>query len=145
MARVAGWWRRWHLFVSEITNGCGLFYWDRNSQCTHAVADTPVGPFVKHDVALPAWAHSCRAFRDRHTGSWLLFHVGTGTPGNGGGVVNCSANSSHPPSASGGDDQRPAVTSGYLHNASNPYGPWTPVSGRRRCAYPSLCTAVHTG
>jgi len=54
---------KWHLHVSEIINGCGLHYWDRNSQCTHAVADSPTGPFVKADVALPVWAHSCRVRR----------------------------------------------------------------------------------
>ena len=75
--------------MSEITQGCGLFYWDRNSQCTHAVADSIEGPYEKQDTALPVWAHSCRAFRDRETGTWLLFHVGEGIPGNGGGMVNC--------------------------------------------------------
>lgn len=123
---------KWHLFVSEITEGCGLFYWDKNSQCTHAVADSIEGPYAKQDVALPVWAHSCRAFRDHKTGTWLLFHVGEGNPGNGGGEVNCTHNASHPPLAgpstsSAVDPKHMATTSGYLHNASSPEGPWEPV------------------
>ena len=125
---------KWHLFVSEITQGCGLFYWDRNSQCTHAVADSIEGPYEKQDTALPVWAHSCRAFRDRETGTWLLFHVGEGIPGNGGGMVNCTHNASHPPLVDppaaddrGLETDMTIIKSGYLHNASSPSGPWTPV------------------
>ena len=66
---------KWHLFVSEIVNGCGLHYWETNSQCTHAVADTAEGPFTKVGVALGTVGHSepaslirgcplCRRFRD---------------------------------------------------------------------------------
>ena len=105
-----------------------MFYWDRNSQCTHAVADKIEGPYEKQGVALPVWAHSCRAFRDKQTGSWLLFHVGEGVPGNGGGMVNCTHNASHPPLIPQRQSRRAGgLTSGYLHNASSPNGPWTPV------------------
>mgnify|MGYP002847277969 CR=1 FL=1 len=105
-----------------------MFYWDRNSQCTHAVADKIEGPYEKQGVALPVWAHSCRAFRDKQTGSWLLFHVGEGVPGNGGGMVNCTHNASHPPLIPQRRSRRAGgLTSGYLHNASSPNGPWTPV------------------
>jgi hypothetical protein len=100
-----------------------------DKQCTHAIADTVEGPYQKVDVALQVWAHSCRAFRDKVSGDWLLFHVGTGISGNGGGPRNCTRNALNPPLL----PEPPALsdtrlTSGWLHNASSPNGPWKPVT-----------------
>ena len=44
----------YHLFVSEMTQGCGLLDWLTNTQIVHAVAQSPEGPFTKRDVAIKA-------------------------------------------------------------------------------------------
>eukprot|EP01052_Picozoa_sp_SAG31_P019175 SAG31_NODE_1388_length_8538_cov_3.310843_3_plen_171_part_00 len=46
-----------HLFVSEMSLGCGLNAWARNSMIRHATAASPLGPFVPQEVVLPAFSH----------------------------------------------------------------------------------------
>ena len=42
---------KWHMFVSEIPDGCSLNYWNPNSQVIHATADSPAGPYHSASVA----------------------------------------------------------------------------------------------
>jgi hypothetical protein len=49
---------RYHLWVSEFVNDCGLAAWRTNSQIAHATAITVTGPFVKRDVALGIFSHN---------------------------------------------------------------------------------------
>ena len=47
----------YHLFASEVTLGCGLDAWYRNSAIVHATASSPLGPFTRREEILPAFAH----------------------------------------------------------------------------------------
>jgi hypothetical protein len=145
---------KWHLFVAEITNGCGLGYWKTNSQCIHATSNTVGGPYTKRDVALPVWAHSCRVVRDKTDGTWLLFHVGDA------GATDPHAKQcppSPPLDSEGGDKDKEEEellmtrhtrlhnaaaskeSSAWLHKATSPQGPWTPVQATNWSSIESQC------
>ena len=47
----------YHLFAAEMSAGCGLNAWARNSLIRHATAATPLGPFTAREVVLPAFSH----------------------------------------------------------------------------------------
>ena len=50
--------RRYHAFIAEMANECGLGTWQQNSQVVHAVAATPAGPFERIDVVVPPLSHN---------------------------------------------------------------------------------------
>jgi hypothetical protein len=47
----------WHMFVSELLDGCGVTSWQTNSQIVHATAAGPMGPWTRKGVALHPWSH----------------------------------------------------------------------------------------
>ena len=47
----------YHLFAAEMSLGCGLHAWARNSIIRHATAASPLGPFTAQEVILPAFSH----------------------------------------------------------------------------------------
>ena len=70
----------WHGYFAEMAYGCGLTSWETNSFISHAVADSPAGPWVVEDRALGIWAHTPSA-AVAHDGTILLFHLGSGVNG----------------------------------------------------------------
>jgi hypothetical protein len=44
----------YHLYVSTMTEGCGLLDWQTNMNIVHAVASNPLGPFER-SVGLYPW------------------------------------------------------------------------------------------
>eukprot|EP01052_Picozoa_sp_SAG31_P026625 SAG31_NODE_2428_length_5715_cov_6.736111_6_plen_341_part_00 len=50
--------KKYHAFVAEMANECGLGTWQQNSQVVHAVAATPAGPFQRVDVVVPPLSHN---------------------------------------------------------------------------------------
>lgn len=79
---------RYHLFFSEMTNGCGLLHYQTNSVVRHAVSVGSSGPWaVLPEPALSprkggdAWdsgaIHGPSIKRDPRRGVWLLFYMGT--------------------------------------------------------------------
>ena len=49
---------KYHMYVSDMTGGCGLDVWATGSRILHAMAAKPAGPFtpvggVDRDIALP--------------------------------------------------------------------------------------------
>ena len=105
----------YHLFVAEMKTG-GLAGWQKNSECTHAVSDTPAGPYHKVGEALTPECHNPSIIRDRgprNTGEYLLFHVGKG---------NSSA----------------AGASSFMHHASSLDGAWKAApTGVSPCGNPA--------
>jgi len=85
----------YHLFVAQMKEG-GLIGWGSQSECVHAVSDAPHGPFRRQDVALPNECHGPVVIPDRQSGSFLMFHQGSG--GN--------------------------STSSFLHHSKSLNGPW---------------------
>ena len=60
----------YHLFAAEIPGG--LTKWASKSQCVHATATTPSGPFTRHDYVLTAECHNPATIRDVTTGEYYL-------------------------------------------------------------------------
>jgi hypothetical protein len=85
----------YHLFVSEMTEGCGLSEWPSNMEVAHATSKTVNGPYTKVDTALPAQATNPQAILDKD-GNWWLFHIGDATT-DGRTPTNCTAHPPHPP------------------------------------------------
>ena len=38
---------KYHMYVDELTHHCGINSWFTNSIVTHAVSDTPLGPYTR--------------------------------------------------------------------------------------------------
>lgn len=119
-------------------NSCPLNTWGQNSRCTHAVSDTPEGPYTFSDVSVQNWCHNpAVTVEKRPDGSylWSLFHIGTG---DGGAVKNCTA-----AAATVGSEGAATYNTGgggggaTLHTAPSPDGPWTPVPGLPSCNNPA--------
>merc|ERR1712130_182423 len=70
--------KRFHMYVSAMTNDCGLGDWSSNSRIEHAVADRPEGPYEFVDVAVNTWAHNSAPIA-LHDGRFAIVHIGTGT------------------------------------------------------------------
>ena len=47
-------------FAAEMSLGCGLDAWYRNSVIVHATARSPMGPFQRKSELLPAFSHEVR-------------------------------------------------------------------------------------
>lgn len=150
---------KYHMFMAEMLNHCGLFAWRTNSACVHATADTPEGPYTFSDVAVPQFCHNPQVYKytkpDGGGTGYALFHIGMGTgapvpkkcapPGNrtGGGPgsdagsgVKFVENPGGPRtvSISAADAQAMAAeeaagTGARLHLSDSPYGPWIPHPG----------------
>lgn len=136
------WGGKWHLFAAQIINGCPLSQWESNSECAHAVADSPLGPFEYSDTAVPVWCHNPQVvkYTDAATGAsmFALFHIGDGTPVDGKKPRNCSAASIEWDGRSPGQAPgSPMSFTGNLQTSSSPYGPWTSHAGPPNCNNPS--------
>jgi len=113
---VAGGDGKYHLYYSRWKIADGFQSWVTRSEVAHAVGDSPTGPFVFHDVALPARG---KQFWDglvthnptiRKFGSkYYLYYTGN----TGDGVVSASLNWTHR------NNQRIGVAV-----AESPNGPW---------------------
>ena len=104
---------RHHLFVAEMTGGCGLAAWGRHCATAHAVSTSgPAGPYRRVGLALPAEA--CNPQVIRFKGRWLLFHIGSGE---GGEVSPCGPDTPRPP---GPPPPRPSPGGGPLCSRQAP-------------------------
>jgi hypothetical protein len=80
--------KKYHSFISSMTNDCSLNHWGSNSRVEHGVADSVAGPFKFVDVAIPTWSHNAApiALRD---GTYAIVHIGAGSGAVDGGT-NCT-------------------------------------------------------
>jgi hypothetical protein len=74
---------QYHLYVSDMTGGCGLNVWASGSRILHAIAPKPMGPFtpvgtVGNGIALPPETHNPAVIYTPDD-QILLFHIGNGT------------------------------------------------------------------
>jgi hypothetical protein len=69
---------KYHLYVSEMGEHCGLGTWNTNSFIRHAVSDTVDGIYIPHEVVLGAWAHNAMPWVTPD-GGIAIFHIGNGT------------------------------------------------------------------
>lgn len=70
---------KWHLYVAEFANSCGINSWKNNSQVVHAVSATnnPAGPFTRVGVVIPPFSHNPDAFKTGD-GTYVIIHIGAG-------------------------------------------------------------------
>eukprot|EP01052_Picozoa_sp_SAG31_P004704 SAG31_NODE_198_length_20656_cov_5.167291_9_plen_313_part_00 len=118
-----------HVFtIAACAADCGLGAWTSNSQVVTAVSDTPLGPFVRHNVAIPPWSHNPEAI---HTpdGKFVIFTLG---PGKGKTVEkNCTSQADVPHVELSGTahdtppNRPPGPVNFTIHSADSPSGPWT--------------------
>ncbi len=75
---------KYHMFASRWSRKVNFGNWVTNSEVVHAIADTPIGPYVAHDVVLPPrgkqyWdgmcTHNPRVVKYRN--QYLLYYFGT--------------------------------------------------------------------
>ena len=94
---------RYHIFLAEMSNSCGMTTWTTNSLIRHAVSDHPQGPYEKKEIVMPPFAHnptvirapdgtckrgshaSCPCAKVHCTRADLscadlIYHIGCGTP-----------------------------------------------------------------
>lgn len=134
----------YHMFVSEMVNNCGLDAWTANSRCSHVVSRTALGPYTFRNVAVDVWCHNPAIVVERNTTSgaltWVLFHMGDGTPRRP--VQNCTGprpstaaaaaarGSLKPasPRSPGADGGQYMYTVSGLHVAASPDGPFERVN-----------------
>ena len=124
----------YHLYAAQM-NGSGMVEWDTRSECVHATARSPAGPFVLRDVALPVWCHGPQIIQHPASQTLLLFHVGGGVPS----CHHCGGHS-HNPNPNG------TATRGqlFMHHSRSPDGPWLPATTSppgKGCNMP--CGAFH--
>jgi predicted GH43/DUF377 family glycosyl hydrolase len=107
---------KYHLFYSRWPRKLGHNAWVTHSEIAHAVADSPLGPYRHHDVALPArdkdvWDGLCTHNPNVHRfgGKYYLYYMGN----TGDGQVSRGLNWTHR------NRQRIGVAV-----ADNPAGPW---------------------
>ena len=81
-----------HMFAADMTDHCGLNSWQHYSAIAHLVSASAVaGPYTQASATpvLPPFAHNPTV----HLGAdstWLLYHIGTGTPSAGRPLItNC--------------------------------------------------------
>lgn len=61
----------WHMFAAEMTNDCGIDYWEPNSRVVHATAPAADGPYTFESTVLAPFAHEPNAVR-APDGSWVI-------------------------------------------------------------------------
>ena len=124
---------RFHLFVAEMADGCGMVQWETNSRIAHAVSDTMKGPFVRTSLAAEAWAHNPQAIAIG--GELFLFHIGAAAGNTT--LVNCTPGSRGDGAGTVEWERRfdPHVT--FIQSAPSPEGPWTRLPDGPFCDNPS--------
>lgn len=65
----------YHMFVSYMSNDCGLGSWKFNSVIHHTVSDDPEGPYTFRSVVFDEFAHNPTITR-APDGTYLLYHIG---------------------------------------------------------------------
>lgn len=101
---------RHHLFVAEMSGGCGLAAWGGHCATAHAVSTSgPRGPYHRVGLALPTEACNPQAIHFK--GRWLLFHIGSAK---GGKVSPCGPDTPRPPSPPPSPSPTPVPAGGPL-------------------------------
>ena len=121
---------KYHMFVEEIVNGCGLNTYARNMRIAHAVSesDNADGPYHPTNLVTNYSASTPHAVRDPSSGDWLVFGTGCGTasclpvPGTdcGKGITAATADLYPCPPHSNGTTAAPVVGLGHAQPCTCP-------------------------
>lgn len=119
---------KYHMFAAEMSEGCGLKSWSTNSIVVHAVADAPMGPFERKDVAVQAFAHNPVVAR-APDGTWVLWHIGCGAPNRG--VLpceTCSGGQTNKSCPREGEEVACTANTTHVLSAKSLDGPWVALN-----------------
>jgi len=119
---------KYHMFVSEFAEDCGLKSWATNSMIVHAVADAPQGPFQRIGVVVDAFAHN--PVVARAPDGWVLWHIGCGSPNRGTPKCSPCANGTTNTSACKLIPEEVSCSSNSTHvlHTSSLDGPWESIN-----------------
>eukprot|EP00041_Stephanoeca_diplocostata_P005948 m.71682 g.71682 ORF g.71682 m.71682 type:complete len:549 (+) comp16090_c0_seq1:181-1827(+) len=130
--------KTYHMWIAEMkpngTGGdpgagsCGLTSWQSNSQVTHVVASSPLGPYKRMEVAVPVWTHN-PIVRTMPDGTLVMYHIGDGSTAKP--ATYCAANAT---SKCGTQSWDPCVVPSPCDKISIPG--WT--------CHPSTCSSGET-
>lgn len=123
-----------HMFVGEMAGHCGMGTWGKNEAVVHAISTTgPMGPFLRHNLCLPAYSDNPQVVIAPDGIHWLLYHHARSTQG----VDNITGpcfinNGTTRANASQATGSIPPVPKGFtmapiLHISNGPQGPWTGI------------------
>lgn len=123
---------RYHMYLADMLNHCGLSSWECNSAITHAVAPkgSPEGPYEEVETIMRPFAHN--PTMQVHQGKWIIYHIGTGEQYKPemfceGGVTNGTCGAEILEDWRDMEDEDPGLPN-ILH-ADGPDGPWEVQAG----------------
>lgn len=67
---------KFHLFAAEMSLGCGLNSWFRNSVIIHATSASPLGPFIREEQVLGAFSHEPVVLTLPKEAGYVLYKIG---------------------------------------------------------------------
>lgn len=67
---------KFHLFAAEMSLGCGLNSWFRNSVIIHATSTSPLGPFTREEQVLGAFSHEPVVLTLPKEAGYVLYKIG---------------------------------------------------------------------
>ena len=118
---------KFHLYVSEMDNHCGLATWNTNSFIRHAESDTIDGVYTPRETVLGSWAHNAMPWVTPE-GDISVWHIGNGTlsrPKR----TGCSNGTTPAASTMGQRAENPhPISISQIPYSSTPSGPWKMMS-----------------
>ena len=65
----------WHMWLSELTEHCGIDSWIQNSRIVHATSTTPTGTYTRKDVVFSVYATEPHVVRGPK-GEYVMYFTG---------------------------------------------------------------------
>eukprot|EP00039_Didymoeca_costata_P002943 m.64037 g.64037 ORF g.64037 m.64037 type:complete len:788 (+) comp11619_c0_seq3:101-2464(+) len=113
----------YHMFASQITEGCGLDAWSTNSEIIRATSDSPVGPYQFAEVVVNRFAHEPNVIFTGGSNVSKVMLLGTMYPTPPQGFVNCTKHTKYTRIANTSTKIRdPVPKNTYLWTADTPEG-----------------------
>ena len=120
-----------HMWVSEMTEHCGIGAWHHNSRIVHATSETPDGAFERQSVTWPVFAHEPSVVPGPN-GEFVMFFTADFDRANGGarGGCRCCQGARSPCDGSTGPNDCSAAPStvrhfSYMSWTMDPNGGWS--------------------
>ena len=120
-----------HMWVSEITEHCGIGAWMENSRIVHATAATADGIYTRRDVTWPVFAHEPQVVPGPNGEFVMFFAAAARDDGGLKGWCNCCRPEHGPCDGSTGSDDCPSARAPFGKHATfmswsmDPNGGWS--------------------
>lgn len=81
----------YHMFASQISNGCGMSCWSRQSESVHLYSTDIKGPYALLNKTIDTWAHNTFYTYSVRDNTHLIYTIGDGSsPASCNFPLNCS-------------------------------------------------------